>query len=103
MASTVPCAILQGMDFDHKLLFSRKDSAAVLGISVRALDYAIANGLLPIRRVGRRILISATSLRQFTRQDHPQPLSVPTKHQPPSPSQKAASSNSSGLASREIK
>ena len=57
---------------DEKLLLSREDAAQVLSISLRALDYLIANKTLPIRRIGTRVLIPLAALRRFARGDHPQ-------------------------------
>jgi excisionase family DNA binding protein len=49
---------------------SRKDAAQRLGISLRTLDYIITNGLLPVRKIGRRTLIPVRSLEQFAKRDH---------------------------------
>lgn len=54
-----------------KLLFSRKDAADVLSISVRSLDYFIADGEIETRKIGGRTLIPLSSLKQFARRDHP--------------------------------
>jgi excisionase family DNA binding protein len=54
-----------------KLLFSRKDSAGILGFSVRTLDYMMADGQLEFRKVGRKILIPRTALTRFASGDHP--------------------------------
>jgi excisionase family DNA binding protein len=56
----------------EKFLLSRQEAAQVLSISLRALDYLIANGILPIRRIGARVLVPLDALRQFARRDHPQ-------------------------------
>jgi excisionase family DNA binding protein len=53
-----------------KLLYDKKDAAELLSISVRSIDYLIAEGQLRVRRVGRRVLIPYQSLQQFTRSDH---------------------------------
>jgi len=49
----------------ERLLFARRESAAILNISVRELDYRIARGELAVRRVGRRVLIPRTELEKF--------------------------------------
>ena len=53
-----------------KLLFDRKSAAIVLSISVRSLDYLIARGEFDTRRIGRKILISAGSLKRFAAGNH---------------------------------
>ena len=58
----------------EKLLYSRDDAAIALSISVRAIDYLIAEGELPIRKMGARILIPAECLIAFSAQDHLSPL-----------------------------
>jgi len=50
-----------------QLLFSKKDSAQILGISLRKLEYLIAQQQLPIKRIGRRVLISLRALEEFAR------------------------------------
>jgi hypothetical protein len=54
-----------------KLLYSRKDAAFALSISVRSLDYLIANRKLPTRRLGKKIMIPHADLSRFARADHP--------------------------------
>lgn len=57
-----------------KLLVCREEAAEILSISVRAVDYLLANGLLSARRIGTRALIPMADLRKFARADHPQRL-----------------------------
>jgi excisionase family DNA binding protein len=59
---------------DEKLLVSRREAAARLSISQRALDYLIANKTLTTRRIGSRVLIPEYDLRRFARGDHPERL-----------------------------
>ena len=47
------------------LLVSKKTGAGVLGVSLRKIDYMIASGILPVRRIGRRVLLPLRALRQF--------------------------------------
>jgi len=47
------------------ILVSKKVSATLLGISVRKLDYLIAEGKLETRNVGRRVLLPYKSLVRF--------------------------------------
>jgi hypothetical protein len=59
---------------DHsveKLLYSRRDTAEALSLSIRSIDYLITTGRLPTRRVGGKILIPAGAVRRFAREDHP--------------------------------
>jgi excisionase family DNA binding protein len=56
---------------DQPLLVGRQKAAWTLGVSVRSLDYLIAKGELPSRRIGRRILIPHASLVAWCKRDHP--------------------------------
>jgi excisionase family DNA binding protein len=58
------------MQTESLINLSRKDAAQRLGISLRTLDYIISNGLLPVRKIGRRSLISVRALEQFAKRDH---------------------------------
>lgn len=53
------------------LLLTRNESASVLGISVRTIDYLIATRQLPTRQIGRRRLIPYVSIARFACRDHP--------------------------------
>jgi hypothetical protein len=55
-----------------KLLYSRKDAAALLSISVRRLDYLIEQGIFNPCRIGRRVTIPAKQLIKFAAGDWPQ-------------------------------
>jgi excisionase family DNA binding protein len=61
------------------LLFSQKDSARSLGISLRSLQNLIAAKQIPVRRIGRRVLIHRKDLEAFARRDH---MSVPLEEKP---------------------
>jgi excisionase family DNA binding protein len=54
----------------EKLLYSRRDAAHVLSISIRSLDYLVEYGRLPSRRIGRKVLIPASALARYARGDH---------------------------------
>jgi excisionase family DNA binding protein len=54
----------------EKILLSRTEAAAYLGISLRSLDSLLAVRELPSRRIGRRRLIERRILEQFVRRDH---------------------------------
>lgn len=59
---------------DHyieKLLYSRRDAAEALSLSIRSIDYLITTSRLAARRVGGKILIPASAIRRFAREDHP--------------------------------
>jgi hypothetical protein len=59
---------------DHyveKLLYSRRDAAVALSLSIRSIDYLITTSRLAARRVGGKILIPASAIRRFAREDHP--------------------------------
>ena len=53
-----------------RLLFSQKESAQILGISLRTLQNLIADKQLPVCRIGRRVLVRRKDLETFVRHDH---------------------------------
>lgn len=55
----------------EKLLYSRRDTAEALSLSIRSIDYLITTGRLTARRVGGKILIPASAVRRFAKEDHP--------------------------------
>jgi excisionase family DNA binding protein len=54
-----------------KLMFSRRETAETLSVSLRMVDILIGSKRLVARRVGRRVLVPLQSLEQFVRRDHP--------------------------------
>jgi hypothetical protein len=52
-----------------KLLYSRRDAAFALSISVRNLDYRIANKEIMTRKIGKKIMVSHAELSRFARGD----------------------------------
>lgn len=54
----------------ERMLYTRKDAAFQLSISLRSLDYAIANKKLNTRKFGGRVLIPHGELVRFSRMDH---------------------------------
>ena len=54
----------------EKFLYSRKEAAHSLGISVRSLDYLIAAKQLDTRRIGKKVLITRASLVAFASGNH---------------------------------
>ena len=69
---------------DHsveKLLYSRRDTAEALCLSIRSVDYLITTGRLSTRQIGGKILIPTSAVRRFAREDHPESVraaGVPT-------------------------
>ena len=63
----------------EKLLYSRRDAARALSLSVRSIDYLICSGRIPTRRVGGKILIHVTDVRRFAKADHPAFVRVPPR------------------------
>jgi excisionase family DNA binding protein len=53
-----------------RLLYDRKGAAAQLSVSVRTLDYLIADRRLSTRRVGKKVMIPRSELVRFARADH---------------------------------
>lgn len=54
----------------QKILFSKKEAAYLLSISIRKLDYLIAQKQLVVRKIGTKVLIPKTALIEFSRGDH---------------------------------
>jgi Helix-turn-helix domain len=63
----------------EKLLYSRRDTAEALSLSVRSVDYLITTRRLPTRRIGGKILIPASAVRRFAREDHPEFVRCPKR------------------------
>ena len=57
-----------------RLLYTRKEAARQLSISVRSLDYLIAMKQLATRRVGKRVMIPHGELIRFAKADHFMPI-----------------------------
>jgi excisionase family DNA binding protein len=53
----------------EKLLYSKREAAYALGISIRSVDYMIADKKLLVRRLGGRVLIPASEVRKASRRD----------------------------------
>jgi hypothetical protein len=58
----------------QKLLYDRRSAAFALSISVRSLDYFIANKKLSTRRIGKKVMVPAAELRRFAASDHFGPI-----------------------------
>jgi excisionase family DNA binding protein len=71
MRSPLPGVIgIQAAADIEKLLYTREDSAFMLSISERSLDYLISSKEINTRRVGRRVLIPRSELLRFARGNH---------------------------------
>ena len=58
---------------NDQILLSKRESARLLGISLRLLDTLIATKEIAVRRVRRRVLVPRRALEEFARRDHPMP------------------------------
>jgi hypothetical protein len=64
-------ASTQQQDNAPRLLYDRKTAAFKLSISVRALDYLIADGFITVQRSGKRVLIPHAELVRFATPTEP--------------------------------
>ena len=53
----------------EKILYTRKEAAKLLSISLDTLDRLIGTKRLAARRVGRRVLLQHVELMKFSRRD----------------------------------
>jgi excisionase family DNA binding protein len=53
-----------------KLLYSKREAAQMLNVSLRTIDNLIAFKELVVRRIGRRVLIPHNAILSFVRTDH---------------------------------
>ncbi len=53
------------------LLYSRREAARLLSISLRSIDYLIAGGKLKTRKIGSRILIPASAIHRLAETGSP--------------------------------
>lgn len=67
------------VDSLQKLLYDRRSAAAALSISIRTLDYLIARSELRTVRIGRKVLIPASELKQFARTNHYDSVACPSR------------------------
>jgi excisionase family DNA binding protein len=77
MGKRTQCTTVACMDTPQKILFSKKEAAQALSISLRSLEYLIARKELPTRHIGKRVLVPVSALQQFARRDH---ANTPTIH-----------------------
>jgi excisionase family DNA binding protein len=52
------------------ILLTRQQAGSLLNLSVRAIDFLIADGRLPSRKIGRRRLVPHDAVERFAKQDH---------------------------------
>jgi excisionase family DNA binding protein len=63
--------VTSGMErASEALAISKLEAARMLGVSVRTVDRLIALKHLPVRRLGRRVLIPRNGLQNLLRCDH---------------------------------
>lgn len=55
----------------EKLLFSKDEATEILGVSLGRLNQSIYSGEIPVKRIGRRVLIPRSSLEAFSRIEEP--------------------------------
>jgi len=53
----------------EQVLLSKRQAARTLSISIRTLDKLILTKEIPVRRIGRRVLVSRTALERFAQGD----------------------------------
>ena len=58
------------MHTQSKLLYTKREAAHLLSLSVRSIDYLITNREIASRRVGKRVLIHGDVIEQFAKRDH---------------------------------
>ena len=54
-----------------KILFTRREAAETISISLSSLDVMVARGMLKVARKGRRVLIHHSELERVARKDIP--------------------------------
>jgi excisionase family DNA binding protein len=67
------CTRVEGYMEELSYLLDRRDAAKALSISLRKLEGLILAGELPVRRIGRRVLIPRQALETFAALDKGSP------------------------------
>lgn len=49
----------------EQILLSKRQAAHALSISLRTLDKLIASEQIPVRKIGRRVLVSRSAIERF--------------------------------------
>ena len=75
------CRVMEKSSSNYvaSILIGRKQSATALGVSLRTLDYLIAQKQLEARRLGRRVLVVRKSLERFAAVNRPERICPATK------------------------
>jgi excisionase family DNA binding protein len=55
---------------ETRLLYDRKSAAQQLSVSVRTIDYLVANKELDTRRIGKKVLVTRASLVRYAAGNH---------------------------------
>lgn len=63
----------------EKLLFSRKEAAQRLGLSVQSIDLLTHSGRLPVVKVGNRVMVHGDTLAEFAKTGTSQNISKAAK------------------------
>ncbi len=58
------------MNSSGKILYSRKEAAAALSVSLATVQMLYETGQIKIRRLGQRVLIHHSELERFASRDH---------------------------------
>jgi excisionase family DNA binding protein len=54
----------------NRIIYDRKNAAFQLSISVRTLDYLVANHKIPFRRQGRKVMFLHNDLVKYANTNH---------------------------------
>lgn len=82
-----------------RLLYSRAEAAYQWSLSIRAVDYGIAEGTIRVRRIGGRILITHQELLRYA--SHDQIATITPSSSSSSPQARPVQSAQAAQASQE--
>lgn len=68
------CNSTKTHDMGPRLLYDRKEAARQLSISIRSLDYLIANKILTTRLKGKKVLIPHSELVRYAARNDYEPF-----------------------------
>jgi hypothetical protein len=68
-----------------RMLYDRKEAARQLSISVRSIDYFLAQRKFDTRRIGKKVLITHASLVRFAQANHYEGVLAPPPDADPGP------------------
>lgn len=74
-----------------RLLYDRREASRQLSISVRSLDYQIANKRIGTRRKGKKVLIPHAELVRYASRNDYEPLTTPVSDETADPVMGASS------------